>query len=355
MLFGDVDSALVAAEAARRTALFALAGTGLTALVTIAVAVLTQRNNKALAKLNANLASSKSEEDARRDYDYDARKRLYKECEPVLFQLAEAAENALHRVFSLARTARDGNLPDWLESPDYYMASTIYNLLSPMVKLRLLQQRMTLVDLSVDSRIHELYLIAKWLSVTFTDDFTLAEVEPRMAYQPFIPDWEKNRAASPERHWRQGVPLGRLDVAIESMIEQTADGSSHCLTYGKFEKAFREDLNDRGTTFGIFADIFWGFHPQRRPVLWRILVVQAHLNAALMRAFAQQGKTGFAFSVPTSFMGADWVKLDWREPQQELSEELVRAPVLAAMSYIQKRLPTLRQEQSPPITAGGDS
>src|SRR5215218_7940770 len=139
MLLADTESAIIAAEAARRTAQFALVGTGVTALISIVVAFYTQwsakktqrelkqlelGNNEELAKLNATLGKRKSEDDARRDYDYEARKRLYKECEPLLFRLAEASENGLHRIFSLARTARMGDLgpqrPNWLQSPGYY-------------------------------------------------------------------------------------------------------------------------------------------------------------------------------------------------------------------------------------------
>lgn len=345
MLFADADSALIAAEAARRTALLALAGTSVTAIITILVAIITQRNNRKIAELNATLAERKSELDARRDYDYEARKRLYKECEPVLFQMAEAAENALYRIFSLARTAREGDLPGWLGSPDYYMTSTIYNILSPMVKFRLLQQRMTLVDLSVDARINDLYLIAKWLSVTFTDDFVLAEVDPKLEYKPFVSDWKEQRALSPQKHWRQGVALGRLDVAIENMIEQDSDGRSHCVTFGEFEKRFQSDLTSRGAIFGMFADIFHNFHPQQRPVLWRILVVQAHLNAALMRAFAKQGRTGFAFPIPTSFDGEDWSNLDWRSPKETIPEEEAREPIRVASSYLKDRIPTLAEKK----------
>jgi hypothetical protein len=177
---------LVAAETAKKTALIALLGSGLAALATIVVAYITQRgarrnqrelkqlelknaeamaeltersqrdlkelerqNAEAVARLTDALGEGKSERDARRDYDYEARKRLYKEAEPLLFRLSEASEAALHRIFSLARTARNGDLGsegNWLDSPEYFMASTIYTLLVPAVVFRLLQDRLTLVD-----------------------------------------------------------------------------------------------------------------------------------------------------------------------------------------------------------------
>src|ERR1700741_4790112 len=56
------------------------------------------------------LQDAASARTARRDYEYDARKRLYKEVEPLLFQLFEASEHSYFRVKSLARTCRNGNL-----------------------------------------------------------------------------------------------------------------------------------------------------------------------------------------------------------------------------------------------------
>src|SRR4051812_22844570 len=75
--------------------------------------------------LKNELAQRKSENDARREYEFEARKRLYQEYEPLLFQLMEAADNAIHRIQSLARTARHGNLNDtgWLSQFNYYTKS----------------------------------------------------------------------------------------------------------------------------------------------------------------------------------------------------------------------------------------
>lgn len=38
---------------------------------------------------------------ARRDYEYEARKRLYQECEPILFQFSELYESALRRIYAI--------------------------------------------------------------------------------------------------------------------------------------------------------------------------------------------------------------------------------------------------------------
>jgi hypothetical protein len=358
MWLADTESALIAARAAESNAKLALAGSILAALISVVVAVITQlsnrktqrelkdlelNNNEKLAKLNAALGKRKSEDDARRDYDYEARKRLYRECEPLLFRLAEGSENALHRIFSLARTARDGDLEQdrsWLNGPGYYMASTIYNLMVPIVIFRLLQNRLTLVDLTVDRRISNQYLTAKLLYITFTEDFVLSRFEPELHYQPFVAAWEKMRAEQPTRYWRQGLTLGRLDAAIDGMIHRSPDNTERCITFGEFEPSFYKDLTENGveSCFAPFIDVFSYFHPARRPILWRILVVQAHLHARLMRQFVHHGATGFLTSIPNDFSGNDLARLDWRSPQDQLDESLITEPVRVARNYISERL-----------------
>lgn len=67
----------------------------------------------------------RAERDARRDYEYDAKKRLYAECEPVLFEAMELAETFRRRVLSLARTAaREGLSSD--AAPQRYRRQGLY-------------------------------------------------------------------------------------------------------------------------------------------------------------------------------------------------------------------------------------
>jgi uncharacterized protein YxeA len=70
--------------------------TSVISLVTAAVtAIFTRKNDSRLKYLENKLAIERAEQDARRDYEYEARKRLYQECEPILFQFAELSESAL--------------------------------------------------------------------------------------------------------------------------------------------------------------------------------------------------------------------------------------------------------------------
>jgi hypothetical protein len=124
------------------------------------------------------------------------------------------------------------------------------------------------------------------------------------------------------------------------MIHRSPDNTERCKTFGEFEPAFYKDLEENGveSCFASFLDVFSYFHPGKRPILWRILVVQAHLHAKLMQQFVHHGATGFLTSVPDDFMDRDLAKLDWRSPQDQLDKSVIKEPVKVARSYIGERL-----------------
>ena len=116
-------------------ALIAAGATAAAALTTAVFSLVTARAGrraaedleKLKAEMGARFAETSAERNARRDYEYDAKKRLYQEIEPLLFQLFEALEEAHYRVRSLARSSRHGNLPGWLPRPDTISAPRYTN------------------------------------------------------------------------------------------------------------------------------------------------------------------------------------------------------------------------------------
>src|SRR5512133_394354 len=109
-------------------------------LVAIATAILARRAQRQLHKhaveleqLKAQFVRRASQDQARQDYEYEARKRLYQSCAPLQFQLASRCEDLLHRIYSLARAARRGELEPgtgWLSEAyvsrnPYYFRSTL--------------------------------------------------------------------------------------------------------------------------------------------------------------------------------------------------------------------------------------
>jgi hypothetical protein len=343
-----VEAASVAAEAARYTANWAFVGALVAAGISVVVAVMnslaTKNHERELARLNAALGERKAEQDARRDYLYEARKRLYKECGPVLFRLSEASENALHRVYSLARAARDGDLNpgrSWLAGPGYYLTSTLYNLLAPCAVFRLLQERLTLVDLEVDGLIKDQYLLAKWVYVSFTDDFSLAKTEPAVPYSPYERVPPAERCAHPARYSRQGVPIGALDRAVEGLVKTGADGAQRLLTFGEFEAALASDLAGSGARYGAFAELFQDFHPRTRPVLWRVLIAQALLHRELLRVFRDRAPSHRPIEQIARVPGEEFDLLAWSTSKAPAHLDEMRKPYAAASHYFAAHLPVL--------------
>jgi hypothetical protein len=243
-------------------------------------ATLKSNSEISLARLTAGLKNIAAERDARRDYEYEARKRLYEEYEPLLFQLVELSENAFYRVRSIARTARDEEIKEngegWLEKPGYYMLSTIYKLLAPIALFKLMQRKLTFVDLTLDPAISNQYTLLKIIYLTFTCDFEFSRCGKQIEYNPNVNDWEVKRKLNPQKYWRQGLALGRLDNALEEMLTKE-DGKIRLITFGEYENVINMKLANKATSSWNLTDIFSQFHPKSRPVMWRILIAQAHI------------------------------------------------------------------------------
>jgi hypothetical protein len=109
-----------------------------------------QKHEEDITILKNSLEIQKSEKDALLDYKYDAKKRLYAEYEPLIFQLHELSESSLRRIRNIAGLARDGILDPWLSNTEnHYIMNTVYRLLAPFVIFKLMQRRLTLFDLNL--------------------------------------------------------------------------------------------------------------------------------------------------------------------------------------------------------------
>ncbi|HVT11028.1 MAG TPA: hypothetical protein VHE55_02070 [Fimbriimonadaceae bacterium] len=259
-----------------------------------------QAGTEKLEELKAKLSETETRRKARLDYEYEALKRLYTNVEPLVFQLIQESGGAMHRVLSLARSANDGSLSgkeSWLSSDGYYLRSTIYRLMAPLAIYRLIQRKLTLVDLSLEPWIHIVYALCESAYYSFTDDFKLAEGCPtiegsRLEYAPNEPDWQARRRADPKVHWRQGFPIGVLDQIIDAMAVREEDGY-RIVNFGEFDERIAPTKS-----FALAADVFIGFHPGDRPVLWRILLAQYHLHSAIQIAADSRPSLG---SIETEF------------------------------------------------------
>lgn len=307
-----------------------------------------QSNQRELEALKVELAERQAEKDARRDYEYEARKRLYQECEPLLFQLAEVSGDALYRIFSLARSARRGDITPndggWLSGAGYYMATTVYKLLSPTAYLKLIQRRLTLVDLSLDPKVRAHYMLAKALYDSFIDDFGFASIDPVIEYDPNIKDWKKRRKEDPQKYWRQGLTWGRLDLASDGLLVREPPDTLRLMNYGEFEEVFSDIDSQLYSVFASLIDVFNDFHPSTRPILWRILITQAHIYKAIERASQHKlidPKQSRDLLQPISSEEGRQALYWYKSDDQETVIEEPNAPFDAAWKYLEQNVKPL--------------
>jgi hypothetical protein len=237
-------------------------------------------------KLAAKEAITKSELDARREYRTEALKRLYNSYEPLRFHMANAAEEALSRIQILFESACKGTLiAD--DSREYYRKATIYHLLTPCVIVRLMERRLTLVDLGLDPKTHAEYILGKALLRSFAEDEHFAKLGPSpLEYSPYVKGWQEKRKRNPQVYRRQGLPLGRLENTLDALTIQQNEGEGKIetlISFGEFERLFeRTPESDVKGSIGAPRDLFFQPHPFIRPVLWRILMFQVVIYRALL-------------------------------------------------------------------------
>jgi hypothetical protein len=320
--------------------------------------MMSKRNNISLEKIKNDLEIKKDERTARRDYEYEARKRLYEECEPILFQFAELSESALKRIYALARNARDGNLgPDrfWLLTDQYFIRSTIYRLIAPMAAFKMLQRRLTSIDLKLDRAINIQYHLAKILYYTFSSSPDLAKSEPEIPYDPDmiyvnskdLTDVEKQeiRTKYPEKYWLQGLKVGKLDILTEALILVEDGKDVRIKSFGEFEFEFFEKVDEtkpspHSDRFEIFYTLFSYLHPKTRPVLWRTLITQAYLYNAIINIRKSPDKEFTNFEDIKKVFNIEGIKLEcnWKQPNEVISDEDFLKPFKASDNYIRKQL-----------------
>ncbi len=235
---------------------------------------------KELERLKSQLTSDRDLQDARLSYEFDARKRLYAQVEPLIFQLIEACEESYARVTSLVRSQRLGGLAgqhdhgvNRLSTDGYYMVSTIYKIFLPHAVYQLLRRSATFVDLRLDRRISTAYSLMKISSVAMTDHFDFARLEPPLAYDPNVANWERERKLNPAEHWQQALHVGEFEKTVETMIVRDGE-ADRPISYGEFEHQLSSNPDFRRRMDAAF-DLFRSFNFDDRPVLARLLLAHA--------------------------------------------------------------------------------
>ena len=308
-------------------------------------AELAAKTQEGIELLKAQLGEQGKERDARRDYEYDTRKRLYAEVEPIRFNLFEALEEAHYRVKSLARTARSGNLGignnSWLDGPGYYLRSTVYKILSPVAYYRLLQRRITFIDFSLDRDIALQYMLLKLYVRSFTDDFLIANLSPSLRYDPNAEDARTRVRKEPAVFSRQAFVLGDLEC-IADLLTIKEDGKTRVLQFGEFERLFAQDELDDNLQEAV--NVFTFFSPEIKPVLARLLIVQAYFAQLILWSYKSN-------SDPSQLLERLDELLANRALQSELSWTDTPTDFAFVRSYLEPRIKQIEITASVPAGA----
>jgi hypothetical protein len=236
-----------------------------------------------LEALKAELGEQKAEADARRAYEYEARKRTYEIYEPLRIQLLDAIGSALRQMTDILIPPPHRQTS--ASSDGYVVKATTYYLLSPIVLCRMVERRLTLVDLALDRQVHVEYALAQAVYHTLADDAFIARLAPELPYTPYVQGWRERRAICPQQFRRQGLPPGRCDTALDSLHITRAEGVDTLMSFGEFERVFDGVIStDVKSGPGAARDLFDDFAPATRPVLWRIMVIQSLLYWCIQQA-----------------------------------------------------------------------
>lgn len=329
---GEVQSALIAAGAAILVAIVSLGATIRTNIQSGRMQRAQAVNSEDLERLKIHLSNESDSARAKRDYEYEARKRLYTELYPLAYQLHQAALHAQHRIMNLALATRDGFLAagedNWLMGHDaYYFTAVIHNLLAPLAIYELMTRRLTDLDLRLDYELSCLHFIAGKSYQAMRSDFDFASHPfPPIVFgsgsecykPPEVRQVDMPQQLPQRWTWRQGIYSGQISLAVDSMLIK-GGAAERVMTYAEFAKALGgtdlripDDCSVMKRGLKPLIDVFLDFHPARRPVTWRILLAQgacyravAALRAGLLEPTSILCASQFAGSKDR--MAFDWI------------------------------------------------
>lgn len=325
----SLSSQILTVSAAIVAAVLALAS----AVYTVRI---TTRTTKEVEVLKASLERESAEEQAKRNYEYEARKRIYSECEPLVLKLAASSDYAASRIIALSDPRRWVELRAtrntssfWMLSKSSEVISMAHALLEPLALLTLLSEKITLVDLTFDRRLSEIYTIARAAYQVHMDDYAIASLPPALTYDPVVPDWREKRIADPATYWWQGITRGRLDPAIELCIQRDA---GRLATFSEFESRYLElfeSPNDsRCKSLGLFCNPLYNFYPENRPVYWRMLMCQL----LIYRRISQRSRVPVDVQTSPRF-DFDRRDIDLLQRSGKLKDELFDSSIDVALRY----------------------
>ncbi|MEI7553923.1 hypothetical protein [Candidatus Chlorohelix sp.] len=140
----------------------------------------------------------------------------------------------------------------------------------------------------------------------------------------------------------EGIHRTKIDEVVEAFIVYDPNlGKERRKSYSEFVTDFSSGETSISQKFESLRIMFKDFHPETKPILWRVLILQAHLYQAFRTASDSNRPdsvhkkkltvTNFSFPKQYSFYWL-WVKEESKE------QERMREPFKVAEQYLKNRL-----------------
>ncbi|WP_300611236.1 hypothetical protein [Trebonia sp.] len=219
-----------------------------------------------LARVQSELDEERDVRKARRDYEYEARKRLYSAYEPIKFQLIDLIGQALRRISMLSLVAPEtGSLPQ---------AATVYEILAPAALVRMLDRNLTLADMYLEPQVSIEYGLMKAAYRVLADSSSIASIYTELSGDHIdIRDEELQPCQVDEA---ADALLGSTPNDLKT--DATTDLPGSLLTFSQFRTVLADiDVRHDKPGLSSITALLDDFTPARRPVFWRALVTQVLL------------------------------------------------------------------------------
>jgi hypothetical protein len=205
------------------------------------------------------------QEASQRQYEYDARRRLYLAIGPLRFQLLLACRDLAGRVESFGAYERFE-----LSLDTYYGRSTLYRILRPLAIAEAIENQVALNDFSIDPGA----LVCLRFRRTLTRIWSGSEV----IGQRSDADWSSQV---------QHVFADSLSICAQALICRGDSDGHRIYRFDEFNESLDREGPERVAPFDV---LLTDFQPHSKPILWLRLVAHGHAcNALVQRLGTEMG------------------------------------------------------------------
>lgn len=199
---------------------------------------------------------------AEREYQLEAKKRLYQTIGPLRFQLLIACRELSNRV------ERHLEIEFSMEMSSYYGRSTLYRMLRPFAICELIEKQLSYADFSVDPSAIDLLRFKKAVGMA------LASAETILSH--------------PEANWseqREHIFHDNLSRAASRIVVESSGGAERVMNFREFDAYLRVKSNSR--KLSPLPEILDDFTIESKPLLWLRLVCLGYICSEFVRKAGQ--------------------------------------------------------------------